>query len=244
MRRKLLLLLFVSLGYPLTAGADPVILYSNLYSNLGAGDAYDASVSYALEDDVTKEYAMQFRPTVDGILGQVRLPILVVADPEFEGRKGGAELSFTLTQASLAEGGPEGELIERWVLGQNEVNEILGTTFLTLNSQTGAMLSADVTYYLSGRFLSSGFALWYGSPDTTGFVFERIDGGSHEESEGGWNPLGFERLAAFEIAGGDEAPVPEPATMLLVGGGLAAAIRRRRQTRANSPHPSAHRERV
>lgn len=228
MRRRLLPLLFVSLAYPIGAGADPVILYTNL----GAGDAYDSSSHWVLEDDETQEYAMAFRPVIDASLLHVRLPIEIFADPTTEGRRGGAELSFTLTQASLAEGGPAGDVIERWTLGQSDVNALVGATFLTLTSQTGAMLSADVNYYLIGRFLSSGHARWFRSLDTTGFVFERIGGGFHEESEGGWNPLGFQRLAAFEVTGGDEAPIPEPATMLLVGGGLAAAaIRRRRQRR-------------
>jgi hypothetical protein len=217
--------LFVGLAYSIPAAADPVILYSNF----GPGGTYDSSSGYALEDDVTKEYAMAFQPAMDGSLVQVRLPLLLKADPAFESHAGGAELSFTLSQASLAEGGPAGDVIERWVLGQSEVTAQIGQTFLILQSQTNAALTADATYYLSGRFLSSGFALWFRSPDATGFVFERIDGGFHQESEGGWNPIGSERLAAFEITGAD-APVPEPSTLLLVGGALtAAAIRRRRR---------------
>ena len=83
MRLRQLLLLLASLTCPGIAGADPVVLYSNL----GAGGTYDSSRFWVLEDDVTQEYAMLFRPFADGSLVQVSLPIQIVADPEFESRR-------------------------------------------------------------------------------------------------------------------------------------------------------------
>lgn len=221
MRRPVLLWLIVAVVSPVAAAADPVVLYTNL----GANGAYDSSVFYALEDDVTKEYAMPFSPSISGNLAEIKLPLAISGFGE--DRIAGAELSFTLTTASLAEGGPAGEIIERWTLQGPEVDALVGTEVLILESRTAAMLSGGANYFLSGRLLSSRFAAWYHSLDATGFVFERIDGGFHEESGGGWQTIGRSRLAAFEVSGSESAPVPEPATVALVGGGLAAAAFRR-----------------
>jgi hypothetical protein len=190
------------------ASADPV-----LFSTLGIGDSYNVNGLFTIGFDFNIRQGQLFMPTADGRLSSLELGLAL-----FEG----ADLVSAQLRANV--GNQPGTIIETFMFS--------GIPRGFPGSGVSALLSVPS---LLNPFLRSDTSYWMflapGAPSTSaGWNFANGTSTALTYFTIGDNPPRTEisALAAFRLSGEQSAPVPEPATWLLVASATGAAVLRRR----------------
>lgn len=221
-----LVLLAALLGLPRGSSADPFVIYSNFGSAPGyvEGDweprpFWDPKM-YMQSD--TSLYAMAFVPTVSGHLSSVTLPVVWA---------GQFPSGVNMWIMASDDGLPVNTCgIECWRLDVPAGAEPRNASLLTAESVRQPLLTAGTRYFLAMHAAGPGFDRINWPWNNAGIEGVYASFGLNARPTLLNGPLG-----AFEIHG-DNAPVPEPGTVLLVVSGAGALMQRARR-RARSPQP-------
>jgi hypothetical protein len=202
---------------PVPAAADSI-----LYTTFGPGRTFDNlsgtffGFEAGEEDSPDSRFAraMPFTPRKTGTLGAIALAI---QSPLFEPGPGSIVINLF-----AADGDLPGRLIESFMR-----TEPVDLGVAEFQSVLNPLIQAGETYYLEATTSGVYNGTWFGSPDP---VFGNVRD-VYRVNNGPWRVSVRDFAAAFEISGDlNASPVPEPASLLLVGAGLAAAALRRRKS--------------
>ncbi len=201
-----------------SASADTI-----LFSSLGPGNTFDPMSGTFFgfepgeEDSPDRRFAraFAFSPSATAPLAMVELPIVA---PCCDPGAGTVVVNLFGSQGALP-----GELLESFAIAQP-----VDLSVIAFNSIVNPLLVAGQTYFLEATTTGTANGTWFATLEGPGLVppdVYRIDNGP-------WLTGPPALYTAFRITGDTPAaPVPEPATVLLVGGGLAAAVLRRGRRR-------------
>lgn len=208
--------LIVIVFCPPPASADNI-----LFNNLGPNDFHDDhralwfGFEFGQEEDPDDQVAqaVSFSPSVTGTLSTLELPL----EFPWSFQDGSFELNLYTAAGVLP-----GERLESW----SADGPYLPTALTTFTSLSQPVLLAGALYFLEVRAIGMADGLWYltnEDPD------QRVPG-AFRQHEGAWLPITRLVTPALRVTGEVAmAPTPEPATLVLIGSGLAlAALRRRR----------------
>jgi hypothetical protein len=198
------------------ASADPI----QVFSSFGPGNTFDVQRTFfgfdeGEEGDPDSRFAraMSFMPTATATLSSLELAL---------------EFPFSFTQGALqinlfdSAGTIPGAVIESWT-GTSQT----GAGIFRFDSVTHPLLTAGQTYFVEATTVGRADGLWNFAFGPTGsFVDIR------RNNNGAWELGGtrsFEQ-AAFRVSGdASVSATPEPASLLLMGTGLALAGWRRKR---------------
>jgi len=218
-------------GWLVVLWTPPAHADSIIYSNLGPGSSFKGS-AYGIgfvpgddESDPLKDsnhffWGMPFSQPNIARLRTVEVPILFHT-LQF----GPGELEISLYRSSLKTGLPlPGRLLETLTREFDSEGRLI-----IFRSTLNPLIRPDTTYFLTGTVTGLASGRWFISPQLGDYpVALRFDNEA-------WFGVPAPFIGAFRLSG-DVAPIPEPATgLLLLGGGAAwcaASIRRRLPIRA------------
>lgn len=207
---------------PTTASASSVTFFSNL---TGGSPAYDVNQANLVGDDFSNSCAngtdcwigqgVSFVASATGNLSDIQLALSYPFD---------APSSDVLVRLQSDSGGPVA-VLESFNVAPAALG-LLGNNnpLITLTSISMPLLTVGNTYWLTVNSGSRTDVLGWNlnaSLDTSSTATS-LDGGAT------WFTPSNETPGAFRVNGITATPVPEPSTLLLVGGGVLTALRRRR----------------
>jgi hypothetical protein len=212
MTRKLLCVVTLVFGLTIAAAADTVI-----FSDFGPGNSYDTSTGWTLGGPNSpvccQEIAMQFTPGTTINLKQIDLAAGWVLGTN----------SLTL-QLAVDNNGASGTILETWTLGpmgsfgQNNPP-------LTAISVLNPLLQAGTVYDIVAIPADDEWAAWnLNDQGVNGQFLFSTDVGQT------WNTT-FGTLGAFDVIGGTTGGVPEPASLFLLGSGVAMLASKLKRTK-------------
>ena len=237
MRRRLtrlfahLGILVVVLAAPSAASASSVI-----FSNFGAGFSYDASVGNAVGDDgfgLTEWVGETFTSGLTANLSSIEIAL--------SSGFGSATDPLTVALRSSGSGAP-GAILESFIVGAG-AGGALGTlnSPILLMSTLFPLLTSGNQYWLTVQAPSTSAYAWnFNNTGANAAHAISTDDGNN------WDVFAstFFTPGAFQIDGNpttDTPPVPEPASLMLLGSGLigAAVSRRRKAARQRSENQAS-----
>jgi hypothetical protein len=200
----------------LALGVRPAAADLVFFNNLGANDSFSTSASFFGFDfgeegapDTTFARAMPFVAGASGTLGKVELPL---------------EFPFSFDQGSLAvnvfaaDGDLPGALLETFSNGDDFS---VGSGLFAFSSVQHPHLTAGQLYFIEATTVGMADGLWFLTNGDSGGIQRDI----LRVNNGPWLVGQRDFTAAFRVTGAADT-VPEPASLLLVGTGLACAGRR------------------
>jgi len=201
-----------------TTSADPVVLYSNFGSSPGyIQPLWDPSSSVSsitgawVSQQQHNQFYMTFETSQDARLTSLMLPVMWIR-------------SLSTIQVFLRDG-LYPATIEQFAVTAPAGTEDGTISMFTLTSALQPTLAAHTTYFLDVVPFSPLFSTtaWpWNNSGATGTIFEASPGGDPRRLTG--------TLGAFQV-NGELSPTPEPATLGLIGTGLALIAHRRRRIR-------------
>jgi hypothetical protein len=186
--------------------ADPVI-----FSTLGIGDSYNVNGAFTIGSHFNIRQGQLFKPTADGRLSGLDLGLVL-----FEG----ADVVTAQLRANVDN--QPGTVIETFMFSGIPEGGLGHSALLSAPSLINPLLRRDTSYWM---FLAPG------DPSTNaGWNFANSSLTALQYVVIGDEPPRTEiaGLAAFRLSGEQSAPVPEPATLLLVASAVGAAFLRGR----------------
>jgi hypothetical protein len=199
-----------------------------IFSNFGAGNSYQTGTGLFVGDgnlDASANYAQAstFVASTSAKVGSI-----VIALGDF-GFGQGAPITVSLLVSGVNK--PGSTALENFIIGANTLGTFGNNNSpLTLTSVLHPLLTVGTQYWLSVSTSLANLVVWnFSDTDFLSYnaVSQSLDGGTTWD-----DPFGSTR-GVFQINTFATVAVPEPATLILVAGGILgfAGLRRRRQSR-------------
>jgi hypothetical protein len=219
-RATFALLLATLVSAPVPATAD-TILFSSVGPDPFAGTAtvFGFNLGEEGDPDIHIGRAYPFVPSTTATFRSAELPLFF---PCCDSIPGQGSVVINLFVADGKDGNVPGKLLESFMR-----TEAINLEVVSFRSVLQPLLVAGTTYFIEATTVGIATGFWHNvvgdqGPFQSAF---RIDNGP-------WQARSQNFAGGFRIIGNDTAPVPEPTSLVLVGTGLAAALMRRRRTRA------------
>lgn len=175
------------------------------YDNFGPGDTFVENSGWTIGAASEQEIALQFDSLATGILAGVRFASFYLT--------GSTDLQIQLLEDSSNE---LGSVMKTWNITKSDGAP--GTITNLTSSDPSIILTTGTTYWLEMTTTSGGHHAWnFNDQGDTGRLAFNNSGGS-------WNYLDNQDFGVFNVR-----LVPEPASMIALGVGVAALVARRRR---------------
>ena len=180
------------------------------YDNFGVGDTFVENTGWTIGGFTEQGIALQFDSLATGMLVGVRFASFFVT--------GSTDLQIQLLEDSSNE---LGSVMKTWNITKSDGAP--GTRTNLTNSDSSIILTTGTTYWLEMTTTSGGHHAWnFNDQGDTGRLAFNLSGGS-------WNYLDGQQFGVFNVR-----LVPEPASMIALGLGVAALVARRRRKQSSA----------
>lgn len=180
------------------------------YNNFGPGDTFIGSDGWSIGGSGEQGIALQFDSLATGMLVEIRFASFYLT--------GSSDLQIQLREDSSNE---VGAVIKTWNI--TKTDGLPGTITALTSSDPSIVLTTGTTYWLGMSTNPGGHHGWnLNDQGDTGRLAFNFSGGS-------WNYTDPEFFSAFDVT-----VVPEPASMIALGIGVAALVARRRRKQTSA----------